>query len=486
MSSTTSPVDSQHFGGPVNTPPSHLTMQSYDEYPTEKFKEQLETLSITKESIDRASQFVIENISVINDLFEVLLNRLRKSAFQKRLPFFYLVDSICQRCHAKKTTAYRQVVIDHIEEILPLILPDDNAETKKKNKEHIEKVLGIWEKNNIFDESLITKANSILDGTNIDNRLICPLLTEKEISKMLKKMDDDRREQKKKKYDITLGYHHPLEDFSELWSIYNKSLTSMTTTLGQDSPVVVATTQTPPLQGSDGSGHSGGNESGRGRGMHKSTRGPIDGGDQQTFDKFKKEFVHHHFTFDEMDLPLAWDVNVNNYDNNNNNINNNFNYNGNGIVNGDYNNNINNMEYISNDNNNNNNNMYHDPGFVYQQQQNQGMMMNNNNNHNNVDINQQSQQQQLQQHPDFYQQQQLYFDNNMRIFNRFNFGNNTSDNHHQHQHHQHQQQQQPLHHQQQQADNIVGDHRYEPSRTSEYDELRYYLSKIKDHKRYRQ
>ncbi|EGG19961.1 hypothetical protein DFA_07072 [Cavenderia fasciculata] len=212
-------------------------LSSFDEFPTERFKEQLETLTTSKESIDKATQFVIDNLNSFSDLFDVLLNRMRKSAFSKRLSFFYLIDSICQRCSAKKNTLYKSIVGDSINEILPLILPDDNIELKQKNKVIIEKfpvqertqsinqdavidviVLVIWETKNIFEEALLSKANSILAGTfKESSRLICPHLSEKEYVRLFKKMEDDRREQKKKKYEASIGQGHPLDDFIDFW-----------------------------------------------------------------------------------------------------------------------------------------------------------------------------------------------------------------------------------------------------------------------------
>ncbi|EAL66627.1 hypothetical protein DDB_G0281731 [Dictyostelium discoideum AX4] len=52
------------------------TITSFEDFPSERFKEQLE--SLTYESIERASQFVLENLPCIDDLFDVLLNRMRK------------------------------------------------------------------------------------------------------------------------------------------------------------------------------------------------------------------------------------------------------------------------------------------------------------------------------------------------------------------------------------------------------------------------
>ncbi|EFA77990.1 hypothetical protein PPL_08635 [Heterostelium album PN500] len=100
------------------------SVQSFDDFPTERFKEQLEVLSTSKESIDKATQFVVENVSVIDDLFEVLLNRMRK---------------VC--------------VMSKVEE---------NSILRKKERGREE---CIWEKNNIFDDTLLSKANSILSGT---------------------------------------------------------------------------------------------------------------------------------------------------------------------------------------------------------------------------------------------------------------------------------------------------------------------------------
>eukprot|EP01132_Coremiostelium_polycephalum_P009710 gene9710-11924_t len=132
------------------------SITSFDDFPTERFKEQLESLSNSKESIERVTTFVVQNLSDVEDLFDVLLNRMRK-------------------------------------------------------------VLIGWSNKNIFDETILNRANSILSGVIRDNnRSICPNLSEKEIAKLLRKMDEGRREQKKKKYEST-AYQHPLEEFLELW-----------------------------------------------------------------------------------------------------------------------------------------------------------------------------------------------------------------------------------------------------------------------------
>ncbi|EGC31584.1 hypothetical protein DICPUDRAFT_39740 [Dictyostelium purpureum] len=52
------------------------SITSFENFPTERFKEQLENLS--NDSVERATQYVIDNIKSIDDLFEVLLNRMRK------------------------------------------------------------------------------------------------------------------------------------------------------------------------------------------------------------------------------------------------------------------------------------------------------------------------------------------------------------------------------------------------------------------------
>jgi len=53
-------------------------IKSFDDFPTERFKEKLENLTSTQESIDKAAKYALENLKYIQDLFDVLLNRMRK------------------------------------------------------------------------------------------------------------------------------------------------------------------------------------------------------------------------------------------------------------------------------------------------------------------------------------------------------------------------------------------------------------------------
>ncbi|KYQ90070.1 hypothetical protein DLAC_08654 [Tieghemostelium lacteum] len=194
-------------------------ISSYDSYPTEPFKELLECLSKSKESIDKAAKYAMGNLEYLDDLFDILLNRMRKSAMNKRLSFFYLIDSICQNCFLGKNKDYVNFISKHIEEIILLTLPDDNIELLKKNKESIEKVLTNWTHRDIFQSTIISKARTVItsDLQRHHSRSICPDLSEIGMAKLLKTLDEDRREIKKKKYEFSPENRHPLEEFIEIW-----------------------------------------------------------------------------------------------------------------------------------------------------------------------------------------------------------------------------------------------------------------------------
>jgi hypothetical protein len=69
---------------------------------------------------------------------------------KRRLPLFFLLDSVCQVSKNKQQKEYRDLVAKHLMEIVMLIVPEEDGEARGKAYPIVQKVIAFC--NNLHDD----------------------------------------------------------------------------------------------------------------------------------------------------------------------------------------------------------------------------------------------------------------------------------------------------------------------------------------------
>lgn len=112
----------------------------------EEYKKNLEELTFNaKPIIDSLSVFAKVNNKEAARISVLILNKIKEK--QEKLPFFYLIDSICNNCGEPYKTFFSLSIAEYFKQAF--------FSVNKKTKDSLFRLLKIWEENKIFPMDVI-------------------------------------------------------------------------------------------------------------------------------------------------------------------------------------------------------------------------------------------------------------------------------------------------------------------------------------------
>eukprot|EP01114_Cavostelium_apophysatum_P012185 TRINITY_DN2704_c0_g1_i1.p1 TRINITY_DN2704_c0_g1~~TRINITY_DN2704_c0_g1_i1.p1 ORF type:complete len:484 (-),score=119.39 TRINITY_DN2704_c0_g1_i1:170-1621(-) len=211
------------------------------------FEDLLQNLNSSKESISKSTKFAVGNLNCAAELLDAILKRMEQSPYKKRLPAFYLIDSICQTAARKQDNEYRQAVIKVLPSIIQAMFNDtQNEEDADQASKVIKKVLAIWQTRGIIGaevakegEMIVNLAMGISEDTVLDFYEFDQMEKEKELAaekakqkkeiKTAEMLEDERKmeiieewrqESKRIRWESCLRPENDKEfgEFEDLWN----------------------------------------------------------------------------------------------------------------------------------------------------------------------------------------------------------------------------------------------------------------------------
>jgi hypothetical protein len=223
----------------MEDPSAPLGLREFDEF--------LSTLTMSRESIHTATRMAIDRADIYEDIFRCILRRLDKVAFHpsdfcisehrqagtasRRLPYFYLVDSLSQTAKAKNLNNYVDLIAGHLPDIVSLVLYRDEREENHKEGGRdpvaaLKKVFSVWRQRGVFPEEVMRRCDrellrgegraSLRPGAHSSGKLFGNINEEE----TLRQMEEYRRETKRLKFESAQRDDEDAfgrREFEEMW-----------------------------------------------------------------------------------------------------------------------------------------------------------------------------------------------------------------------------------------------------------------------------
>eukprot|EP01116_Phalansterium_solitarium_P009444 TRINITY_DN23588_c0_g1_i1.p1 TRINITY_DN23588_c0_g1~~TRINITY_DN23588_c0_g1_i1.p1 ORF type:complete len:395 (-),score=125.60 TRINITY_DN23588_c0_g1_i1:1207-2391(-) len=244
-------------------------MAKTEERLVEEYSAQLDALTSSKDSIMKSSKFALENPAFHEQLFLLIVTRLEQtpaSSLKKRIPLWYLVDSICQNAKLKQRAEYLALTSRYLPYLVGLLVRQCDTRDREKATTTIKKVLAIWEQRSVLDQTVIKDFVARLDsGEDFSASSLKPSTLKRHSESAstedkLKAIEDYRRESKRLRWENSLrpANDNEFAQLNELWDkvepvdlsakptgTTGRSPSSSASTPGASSPSVKASPRSP-------------------------------------------------------------------------------------------------------------------------------------------------------------------------------------------------------------------------------------------------
>jgi len=187
--------------------------------PLKQFQEIVDSLTTSKESIQRATKLAIENPDLAKPFVDTIRERVRQVSPKKRLALFYLLDSIAQNGNKSEQRDFLvEQVGNSMQEVIAYVIEHPSVSTFYSgvdNSSQVEKAVTIWKARDIFSAEVVRAVLHIVETV----KQLPRQHTSAEEERILRKIEEIRREQKTKQQESSL---RPLneEPYAEMEELF--------------------------------------------------------------------------------------------------------------------------------------------------------------------------------------------------------------------------------------------------------------------------
>jgi len=184
------------------------------------FHEIVESLSVSKDVIQRATRVIIDNPAIGKDCIDTIREKVKVVSPKKRLAFFFLLDSVAQNGSKNQIDDLVELVGSSLQEVTSYVIEHPNVCNSFSgidNSTKVEKAITVWKARDIFSTDVVRAVLHIVETAKLHPRF---RLTPEE-DKILRKIEEIRRDQKFLQLENSLRPENdsPWSEMEELFSL---------------------------------------------------------------------------------------------------------------------------------------------------------------------------------------------------------------------------------------------------------------------------